>query len=147
MGDDCDVQIPSLQPNQSPDQPVPQGDPVEVLKSIEQKRVKRKYHGASDEGQRREASDATRVPQARLEFSEPSQEKAAEIQFHDDRNTADEPRDHEQERNLAMWCRLEEGDVVAKIGIGRQNHERIQETENEPGQESPAQADQDVPSV
>jgi carbohydrate-selective porin OprB len=52
--DDCDVEIARAQPDDSPDQPVPQRDPMKVLESIHHEGVESKYQCAGNERERRE---------------------------------------------------------------------------------------------
>jgi hypothetical protein len=63
-----------------------------------------------------------------------------EIQFHEERDATDDPGDHDQEWESAMRCGLEETDVIAQMRVQREDHERIQATEKQTCQQSPAEA-------
>lgn len=140
MRNDGDVKISCANPNHSPSQSVPDGDPVEVMESIHHERIECKYQYVGDKGKRRVTSGQFGSPSLRFKCSQPSEEKSAKIQLNKEGDATDEPGDHDQEGKSAMQRGFEEIDVIAQMRIGRGNHERIQAAEQQACQESPAQA-------
>lgn len=58
----CDPEVARSEPNASPDQAVPEGDPVEMVERIDQEWIERKSERAGEKGKRRE-------PRRRIGFS------------------------------------------------------------------------------
>ena len=107
MCDDRDKEIPCAQTDHSPNQSVPYGDPVEILKSIHHEGIECKYQRTGEKGERRKTLDEAGVPQLRLKCSQTSEKKAAKIHFHKEGDATDEPGEHDEERKSAMQCVLE----------------------------------------
>ena len=76
----------------------------------------------------------------RFECGQPSQKKTTKVEFNEERDAADEPGDHDEDRQLRMRRGLEKRDVIAQVWIDREDDQGIQTAEQQAGQESPAEA-------
>lgn len=126
VSDDGNPKVSRSEPDSSPDEPVPQGNPMEMAKRILHEWIEGKRERAGDQRKRRETSARICSTPGRFEFGKPPQEKAAKIYLYEQGDAADEPRHHEQDRKPTMGCLFQEGDIVAERRIDRENYEGIQ---------------------
>ena len=114
------------QPDGSPDESIPQRNPVEIAKRILHEGIEGKRECAGNQRKGRKVSARMCSTPGRFEFSKPAQDESAKVELYEQRDAADEPRHHEQDRKPAMGCLFQEGDIVAERRVYRKNHEGIE---------------------
>ncbi len=85
------------------------------------------------------------APDARFHRDQSPQHKTAKIEFHKQRDTTDEPRNHDKHRQLSVGRVSQECDVVPEVRQEAKNHQRVQTTEDKPCQCSYPQPSGQVP--
>ncbi len=101
MGNDRAVEISRLNPHDGPNGTIPQGDPMQMMKSIDHKRVEAKLEGRNCNG--KEGGDGAKDGNPGKEGEKAPQLKAAKVEFYKESDSDDEPRDHDEKGHLSMW--------------------------------------------
>ena len=105
---------------------------MEVLESIDHEGVECKCDRADSQGYGARQWREFRAEQLSLPGQQPSQHKAAKVDFDKERNEADEPGHHDEKGKLGMRRGREEMNVIAQRGRDQENHDAIQATEQQP---------------
>src|SRR4029079_28766 len=85
------------------------------------------------------------APDARFHCDQAPQYKTAKIEFHEQRDTTDEPRNHDKHGQLSVGRVSQERDVISEGRQEAKNHQRVQTTEDKPCQCSYPQPSGKVP--
>ncbi len=126
MRNDGNPKVSCSQPDGSPDESIPQRNPVEIAKRILHEWIEGKRECAGNQRKGRKASAQMCSTPGRFEFGKTALDESAKVELDEQRNAADEPRHHEQGRKPAMGCLFQEGDIVAERRVHRENHDGIQ---------------------
>src|SRR5262245_6429006 len=103
MGDDSEEEVVCSDPQDTPNDAVPERDPMEVTKCMYHKRIEGKHEGTDSNGHSGCPWSRASSQYRKTQDEEASQKKAAKVQLNKYGDHTNEPRDHDKDWNLGVW--------------------------------------------